>query len=153
MADTYTQINIHVVFAVLGRENILKNDFRERLFSYISGIIKGIGLFPLAVNGTQDHVHVFFELNPQMALSKTVQEIKANSSKWINDHSLVMGHFNWQKGFGGFSYSRSQRNRVIQYIMNQEEHHAKRSFKDEYLNLLKKFEIEFKDEYLFEFYE
>jgi REP element-mobilizing transposase RayT len=153
MANTYTQINIHVVFATAGRETILKKEIRERLFSYLAGTIKGLGLFPLAVNGSKDHVHLFFELNPDKSLSKVVQEIKSNSSKWINDNRLLPGHFSWQKGYGGFSYSRSQRNDVIRYIMNQEKHHAKRSFKEEYLELLSKFEIDFDDNYLFEFYD
>ena len=153
MANTYTQINIHVVFATLGRDTILGKEIRDRLFSYLFGTIKGIGLFPLAVNGSKDHVHLFFELSPEKPLSKVVQEVKANSSKWINDNKLIQGHFKWQKGFGGFSYSRSQRNSVIRYIMNQEKHHAKRSFKEEYLELLAKFEIEFDNNYLFEFYD
>ncbi len=96
---------------------------------------------------------MFFELNPALALSDVIRDIKANSSKWINDNKFVLGHFNWQEGYGAFSYSRSQRDEVINYIMNQEEHHRQRSFKEEYLNLLKTFEIPFKDHYVFEFYE
>jgi REP element-mobilizing transposase RayT len=153
MANTYTQFNIHIVFAVKGRENILSKYFRENLFKYITGIINGLGHYSLAVNGYKDHVHVFFEYNPKYAISDVVRDIKANSSKWINENKFVLGKFSWQEGYGGFSYSRSQRNDVIQYIMNQEEHHQKRTFRDEYLKLLKDFEIEFKNEYVFEFYE
>lgn len=152
MANTFSQVNIHAVFTVQGRENILNKELRERLFEYISGSIKGMGLFPLAVNGYSDHVHVFFELPTTISISKVLQEIKSNSSKWINEQRLLPGKFSWQKGFGAFSYSRSQRNKVIHYIINQESHHAKTNFRDEYLNLLKNNQIEFNNNYLFEFY-
>ena len=153
MANTYTQINIHAVFAVKGKENILNREIRKRIFEYISGIIKGKGLFPLAVNGFTDHIHVFFELKPDVSISKILQIIKSNSSKWINENHLIPGKFEWQNGYGAFSYSRSQRDTVIKYIMDQENHHKKKSFKDEYLDLLKKYEVEFDEKYLFHFYE
>lgn len=153
MANTYTQLNIHIVFAVKGRENILTKNFRDDLFRYISGILKNTGQYPLAVNGYKDHVHVFFELNPKNSISDIVRDIKANSSKWINENKFVLGRFSWQEGFGVFSYSRSQRNTVIQYILNQEEKHSTTTFREEYLKLLHDFEIEFNDEYVFEFYE
>jgi putative transposase len=152
MANTYSQINIHAIFSVQGRENLLNKEFRERIFEYISGTMKGIGLFPLAVNGYSDHIHIFFELPPNISVSKALQEIKSNSSKWINDEHIIPGKFQWQKGFGAFANSRSQRNSVIQYILNQEIHHAKNSFRDEYLGLLDKYGIEFNKNYLFEFY-
>ena len=153
MANTYSQINIHAVFAVNGRETILNKETRYRIFEYISGIIKGMELYPLAVNGFTDHVHVFFELKPNVSISKVLQVIKSNSSKWINENHLVSERFEWQKGYGAFSYSRSQRDTVIKYIIEQENHHKKRSFRDEYLYLLKKYEIEFDEKYLFQFYE
>jgi len=153
MANTYTQFNIHAVFAVKGRQNLLVNKFREDLFRYISGILKNKGQYPLAVNGYKDHVHIFFELNPSSSISDILRDVKANSSKWINENKLVVGKFSWQEGYGGFSYSRSQRDTVINYITNQEKHHSKSTFKEEYLELLRKFEIEFKDEYVFEFYD
>jgi len=153
MANNYTQFNIHIVFAVKGRENILAKNFRNDLFRYISGILRNVDQYPLAVNGYKDHVHVFFELNPKNSISYIVRDIKANSSKWINDNKFVLGKFSWQEGYGGFSYSRSQRDNVIQYIMNQEEKHAGTTFREEYLKLLQKFEIEFKNDYVFEFYE
>ncbi len=153
MANTYSQINIHVVFSVQGRENYLLPSFRSNLFKYIRGITNNLGQYALAVNGHTDHVHAFFELNPNDRISDIVKAIKANSSRWINDNRLVAGKFSWQEGYGAFSYSRSQRNDVINYIMSQEEHHRKRTFREEYLDLLQKFEIEFDGDYLFEFYE
>ena len=153
MANTYTQFNIHAVFAVKGRQNLLSEKYRPELFQYISGILKNIGQYPLAVNGYKDHVHVFFELNPTSSKSDIIRDVKTNSSKWINEKKLVVGKFSWQEGYGGFSYSRSQRDHVIKYIINQEKHHTKKTFREEYLELLRKFEIKFKDEYVFEFYE
>jgi len=153
MANTYTQLNIHAVFAVKGRKNFLLDEFRPRLFEYISGILRNIGQFPLAVNGYKDHVHLFFELQPTKPVSDVMEVVKANSSKWINEQNFLSCKFQWQKGFGGFSYSRSRRNEVIHYIMTQEQHHKKKSFREEYLNLLEKFEIEFNEEYIFEFYD
>jgi putative transposase len=152
MANTYTQINIHSVFSVQGRENLLRKEIREELFKVMSGTMKGLGLFPLAVNGIQDHVHIFFEIPPTLSVSKALQEIKANSSRWINDRKLVDGKFQWQKGFGAFANSRSQRDSVIKYILNQETHHANQSFRDEYMDLLEKYQVDFKKNYLFEFY-
>lgn len=119
----------------------------------MSGILAKDNAFPLAVNGWKDHIHVFFELNPNSRISDLMRMLKASSSKWINENKLVRGKFQWQEGYGAFSYSRSQRNDVIQYIINQEDHHATKSFKDEYLEMLTKFHIEYKDEYVFEFYD
>lgn len=152
MANTYSQINIHAVFTVQGRENLLKKEFREKVLEYISDTMRSIGLIPLAVNGIEDHVHIFYELTPNISVSKALQEIKSNSSKWINEQGLVPGKFQWQKGFGAFSYSRSQRNKVIQYIKDQENHHSNITFREEYLRFLAQFEIEFNKNYLFEFY-
>jgi putative transposase len=152
MANTYSQINIHAVFAVQGRENTLRKEIRENIFGYISGTIKGLGLYPLAVNGYSDHVHIFFEMPASVSLSKAMQEIKASSSRWINENQLVEGKFQWQKGYGAFSNSRSQRDNVIKYIIDQEKHHLKRSFRDEYLEFLEKYGIEFNKNYLFDFY-
>jgi REP element-mobilizing transposase RayT len=153
MANTYTQINVQAVFSVKGRENFLGSGFREKLFEYISGILKGVGQFPLAVNGDRDHVHIFFELNPSTSVADVMEKVKANSSKWINENHFVAGRFEWQKGYGAFTYSRSQRDSVINYIANQEQHHQRRSFRKEYLDLLQKFEVEFDERYVFEFYE
>ncbi len=153
MANTYSQLNIHCVFAVKGRENVITKNFRDDLHRYMSGILKNDGAFPLAINGWLDHVHVFFELPTAIALSDQIRMLKATSSKWINDNTLVKGKFNWQEGYGAFSYSRSQRHSVIQYIIKQEEHHKNLTFREEYLGLLKKFEISFDDRYIFDFYE
>lgn len=153
MANTYSQINIHCVFAVKGRENLISEKLSDDLHRYMSGILKNDNAYPLAVGGWKDHVHVFFELHPDSKISDLMRMLKASSSKWINDNKFVSGKFRWQEGYGAFSYCRSQRNTVIKYIMNQEEHHKKQTFKEEYLGLLRKFEIEFKDEYVFEFYD
>ena len=153
MANTYSQLNIHCVFAVNGRQNFITRDFRDDLHRYMSGILKNDGSFPLAVNGWRDHVHVFFELPVTMSVSEQMRMLKATSSKWINDNKFVKGKFSWQEGYGSFSYSRSQRNSVIQYIVKQEEHHKAQTFREEYLTLLKKFEIPFEDKYVFEFYD
>jgi len=153
MPNTYTQINIHAVFTVKGRENLLTQKFRPKLFEYISGILKNIDQFPLAVNGYQDHVHIFFELKPTRTITEIMRIVKSNSSKWINENGFINGKFSWQEGYGAFSYSRSQRNDVINYIINQEQHHSKVPFKTEYLELLNKFDVEYDNKYLFEFLE
>ena len=153
MANTYSQINIHCVFAVKGRENMITDRFRDNLHKYMSGILRNENAFPLALGGWRDHVHVFFELPPNLRVSDLMRDLKAVSSKWINDNRFVKGKFQWQEGYGAFSYSRSQRNNVIQYIMNQEKHHKGKTFKEEYLDMLIKFKIEFKDEYVFDFYD
>jgi REP element-mobilizing transposase RayT len=152
MANTYTQLNTHVVFAVKGRDNILPSKIRPELFKYISGILTNSNQFSLAVNGYKDHVHLFFEMNPANSLSEIVRIVKANSSKWINENRLIPGKFSWQEGYGGFSYSRSQRDDVIKYIIKQEEHHHKKTFREEYLSILKSFEISFDERYIFDFY-
>jgi putative transposase len=153
MANTYTQLNMHVVFSVKGRENMLTANKRPEIFKYISGILTNINQYSLAVNGYKDHIHIFFEMQPTKSLSDIVRIVKANSSKWIKEYNIIPGNFSWQEGYGGFSYSRSQRNDVIQYIMKQEEHHNKKTFREEYFELLKSFEIEFEEQYVFEFYE
>jgi REP element-mobilizing transposase RayT len=153
MANTYSQINIHCVFAVQGRENIISKGFRDELHSVMHGIMKDDGVFPLSIGGWKDHVHTFFELPPALKISDIMRMVKASSSKWINDNKKVKGKFSWQEGYGAFSYSRSQRNDVIKYIMNQEEHHRVKTFQEEYLGMLKDFEVEYDDKYMFEFYD
>jgi len=153
MANTYTQLNVHVVFAVKGRENVLNEKFTIRLFEYLSGTLIKLQQYPLAVGGHKNHVHILFELNPASSLADIMEKVKANSSKWINENKFMAGHFEWQRGYGGFSYSRSQRDGVIQYIMTQEKHHQHLTFKEEYMKMLANFEIKFEDQYLFEFSE
>jgi putative transposase len=152
MANTYTQISIQAIFAVKGRENIITKDWRDSLHKYISGIIRN-ECKPLAIGGWKDHIHVFAGIPPNLLVSDFVKKVKSNSSRWINEQKFVKGKFQWQEGYGAFSYSRSQRDDVIKYIINQEEHHKARSFREEYLDLLNKFEIEFNEQYLFEYYE
>lgn len=153
MANTYTQMNIQAVFSVKGRGNFISKKWSSELHRYIAGTLKETKNYSLAVGGYKDHVHIFFELNPTISVSDVLKNVKSKSSKWINTKSFVTGKFEWQAGYGSFTYSRSQRNDVIRYIMNQEEHHVKRSFKDEYLELLRRNEIKYEDAYLFEFYE
>jgi len=119
----------------------------------MSGILKNDNSYPLAVNGWLDHVHVFFELPVTMSIAKQMQMLKASSSKWINDNKLVKGKFSWQEGYGAFSYAHSPRNNVINYIINQEEHHKQKTFKEEYLKMLTDFEVKYNSDYLFEFFE
>lgn len=151
MANTYSQILIHVIFSVKGRENLIDKKWRTDLHKYISGIITSKGQKSIIVNGVGDHVHCFIGLKPSMCLSDLVRDIKNNSSKFINDNNLVKGVFRWQEGFGAFSYATAEVKNVYNYILNQEEHHKKSSFKKEFKALLKKYEIEYKEEYLFEF--
>lgn len=153
MANTYSQINIHAVFAVKGRQNFITNDFRDLLHKFISVTLKNDGSYPLAVGGWLDHVHAFFELPVTITISDQLQRIKSQSSLWINEKKLVDGKFQWQSGYAAFSHSRSQRDPVIKYVLKQEQHHRRKTFREEYLDLLAKFEIDFKNEYLFEFYD
>lgn len=152
MANTYSQLNIHCVFAVHGREHLLTPDFRYELFQYMAGILRNDGSYPLAVGGWIDHVHVFFELPVTLAVADQMRMLKASSSKWINDRGFVQGKFRWQEGYGAFSYSRTQRDNVIKYIMRQEEHHQKESFKEEYFRLLEEFAVDYQERYMFKFY-
>ena len=153
MANTFSQVTIHAVFAVKYRENFILKNWRDHLHQYISGIIKAKGAKSLAVGGWKDHVHILFGLPVTISISDFVGAVKANSSKWVNEQQLVKGKFQWQSGYAAFSYSRSQRNTVIKYIINQEEHHSTKSFKDEYLKMLADFEVAYEDQFLFEFYE
>ena len=153
MANTYSQLSIHCVFAVKGRENLILKDWRDELHKYISGIIKAEGSKSLAVGGWKDHVHIFFGMPVTTRLSDFMSVVKASSSKWINEQHFVKAKFQWQSGYGAFSHSKSQRDTVINYIMNQEAHHQTKSFKEEYLKMLHDFEIKYDDNYLFEFYD
>ena len=153
MANTYTQIYIHVVFAVQARESLIKAEWKEELFKYIAGILNNQKTKLIAIGGVEDHIHILFGMNPTIALSDLVREVKASSSKFINEEKFVRGKFYWQEGFGAFSYSRSQIDAVAKYILNQEEHHSGKSFKDEYIALLDRFEVEYDDRYLFNWIE
>lgn len=153
MSDTYSQISIHAVYAVKFRESIIEKAWREELYKYTTGILKNEGVKVLAVEGWVDHVHLFFGLPVKLAISDLLQTVKANSSKWINENGFSKHKFQWQDGFGAFSYSKSQRDVVIKYILNQEVHHQKETFKTEYLKLLQNFDVDFNEKYLFDIFE
>ena len=150
MAGTYSQMHIHIVFAVKSRENLLLKPWRDEIFKYISGIISDKKQKNLIVNGVEDHVHLFIGLKPSCCLADLIRDVKSSTTNFINEKRLVKGRFSWQEGYGAFTYSRSQLDQVYQYILNQENHHLKSSFKEEYLGLLRKFEIEYDDKYLFD---
>lgn len=153
MPGTFSQVYIQIVFAVRGRENLINNSWKDELHKYITGIIKGKEQKSIIVNGMPDHIHAFVGLRPSMAISDLVRDIKNNSSKFINDRGLVKGKFSWQEGYGVFSYGHSQIDSVYKYILNQEEHHKTKSFKQEYLTFLKKFDVPFDERYLFDWIE
>jgi putative transposase len=150
LPNTYTQLYTQIIFAVKGRENLVRNTFKDELYKYIAGIIRNDKQKLLAINGMPDHVHIFIGMNPDISVSVLTNHIKSNSSKFINTHTWLKGKFNWQEGFGAFSYSRSQIDRVVKYIINQEIHHKKKTFKEEYIEILKKFCIEYNEKYLFD---
>ena len=149
MANTYTQIYIQAVFVVDGRLNLIHKENREELYKYISGIIREKEHKSFIVNGMPDHIHILIGYNPKDALSDLLKEIKRCSSLFINQKKFVSGKFEWQPGFGAFSYSKSQIDKVYNYIANQEKHHKKRTFREEYIELLRKFEVEFDERYIF----
>ena len=130
MSNTYTQIHIHAVFAVQNRISLISKLWEERLYQYITGIIQHKNHKLLAINGTPDHVHILFGMRPSQSLSDLMQDIKGDSSRWINENRFVNGKFSWQEGFGGFSYSKSQISAVANYIEKQEEHHKTKTFID-----------------------
>ncbi len=153
MANTYSQILLQIVFTVQGRQNAITEEHREELQRYITGIVTKRGQKVLAIFCMPDHVHILIGLKPSMNISDLVRDIKTGSSNFINDSQWVRGKFCWQEGFGVFSYSKSQLEDVVGYVLNQKEHHQQRSFKQEYLGLLKKFEVDYDDRYLFDFNE
>ncbi|WPR72310.1 IS200/IS605 family transposase [Flavobacterium sp. NG2] len=150
MANTYSQIYIHIVFAVKGRQNLISKNWKDELYKYITGIVTNEGQKLIAINGMPDHVHILIGLKPDKSLSDLVRSIKANSSRFINDKKWINGKFEWQTGFGAFSYNHSQLTNVINYIQNQEEHHKKKTFKEEYVDFLKAFDIDYNNLYLFD---
>lgn len=153
MAGTFSQIYIQAVFAVKGRENLIRNEWKDELHKYIAGIIKGKDQKPIIVNGMPDHIHVFIGLRPSMAISDLLRDIKNNSTNFINDKKWLRGKFSWQGGYGAFSYSHSQIDTVYNYILNQEEHHCRKTFREEYLLFLKEFDVPYEERYLFEWIE
>ena len=149
MANTYTQIHIQFVFAVKHRKGIIHNSFKDELYKYITGIIQTHNHKLLAINGMSDHIHILIGMRPTQSISDLLQDIKGSSSKWINEKKFLNVKFEWQEGYGAFSYSKSSVENVINYIKNQEEHHRRKTFKEEYLKLLEDFEIDFDERYIF----
>ncbi len=150
MPNTYTQIYVQIVFAVQGRQNLISEKHRNKIEKYICGIVSNKKSKPLAIFCNPDHTHILIGLHPSVSISDMARDIKANSSKWINEQKMIMGKFSWQEGFGAFTYSKSQIDAVAKYILNQPEHHKKSTFREEYIGFLKKFEIEYDERYLFD---
>ena len=151
MANTYSQIYIQIVFAVKGRINLIPKQHKEEVHKYITGIITKRGQKLLAVNCMPNHTHVFIGLKPNICVSDITRDIKAASSKFIKEKGWIKSRFEWQEGFGAFSYAHSQLTDVINYISNQEQHHKKKTFREEYLAFLEKFNIDFNEKYIFDF--
>ena len=149
MPNTYTQIHLQFVFAVKYRNGLIHSSFKEELYQYISGIIKAHNHKLLAINGMPDHIHILVGMRPSQSASDLVQNIKANSSKWINEKKFLKVKFEWQEGYGAFSYSKSHVQNVIKYIQNQEKRHQVKSFNEEYLDFLNAFEIDYDERYVF----
>ena len=149
MANTYSQIYIQVVFAVEARQHLIRPEFKEEVHKYMTGIISERGQKLMAAHCMPDHTHLLIGLKPSMALSDLVRDIKNASSNLINRKRWVLGRFSWQEGFGAFSYGHSQIPAVIRYIHNQPKHHVQRSFREEYLRFLKRFEIDHEERFIF----
>jgi putative transposase len=153
MANTYTQIYIHIIFSPKNKAALINREWRDELHKYISGIIQNKNHKVLCINSQPDHIHIFIGYSVNQLIPELVEDIKTSSNKWINDRGFCRGRFDWQLGYGAFSHSRSQIDKVVKYILNQDLHHAKRSFKEEYLEVLKNNDIKFEGNYLFEFFE
>lgn len=149
MSNIYTQIHIQFVFAVKYRNAVIESSWKNDLYKYMAGIVKNNNHKLLSINGMPDHVHILVGLRPSQSISDLMQDVKAGSSKWINSMKLVKGKFEWQEGYGAFSYSKSHLDNVIRYIENQEQHHKKSTFIQEYREFLDKFEVEYDEKYLF----
>ena len=149
MANTYTQIYIHTVFAVENRISLIKKPWREELHKYITGIVQNNEHKLITINSMPDHIHIFIGMKPIQSVSNLLQDIKDSSSKWINKKKFVLGKFNWQSGYGAFSYSHSQIDNVVKYIQNQPQHHKKKTFRQEYIGFLVKFNVPYDERYIF----
>jgi len=149
----FSQIYIHIIFAVKGRQSLIQADWEERLYKYITGIVQNKDQKMLAISGMPDHIHFLIGLKPSCCLSDLVREVKKSSNEFIKENRFTKLKFNWQEGFGAFSYSHSQLSDIIGYIRKQKEHHKRKSFKHEYIDFLKKFNVEYEDKYLFEWIE
>ncbi len=149
MPNTYTQIHIHLVFAVKYRDGVIQASWKDELYKYITGIVQNNKHKLLSINGMSDHVHILLGLRPSQSISDLLQDIKGSSSKWINEKKFIKTRFEWQEGYGAFSYSKSQIKAVTEYIENQELHHQKKTFREEYLEMLQKFEVDYDEKYIF----
>ena len=149
MANTYTQLYFHIVFAVKGRQNHISKKWKDELYKYITGIVTNRNQKMMIINGMPDHIHILVGTKPNCNLSDLVRDIKANASKWINEKKFINGKFEWQTGFGAFTIGQSQIPKILNYIKAQEEHHKKKSFKEEYIDFLNAYQIDYKNEYLF----
>ena len=149
MANTYTQLYIHFVFAVQNRLSLIDQKWEENLYAYITGIVEKRKHKMLSIKGMSDHIHVFVSMSPDESVSNLMYHVKRSSSLWINDNRLCMGKFSWQEGFGSFSYGKSQIASLIGYIERQKEHHKKRNFREEYLDMLQKFNVDYDERYIF----
>lgn len=151
--STYTQIYIQTIFAVKNRNALIRPAWEERLYQYITGIVQNKGQKMIAINGMPDHIHFFIGMKPTCCLSDLVREVKKSSTGFIKENKFSKFKFQWQEGFGAFSYSHSQIDRVAKYVLNQKEHHRKITFREEYMNFLKKFNVEYDERYLFDWLE
>jgi putative transposase len=149
MPNTYTQLYVHFVFAVKYRQALISEVWEEKLHKYITGIVQNNGHKLLAINSAVDHLHMFVGLNPKQSISEMMQLVKGDSSEFINKEKLTKEKFHWQSGYGAFSNSRSQIDAVCTYIQNQKMHHSKKSFKEEYLEILKDYKVDFEEKYIF----
>jgi len=150
MAGTFSQIYIHIVIVVRKRENLIPKTHREELFEYMAGIIRNKGQKPMIINGVGNHVHIFIGLKPEMKISDLVRDLKNNSTNFINKMKITSARFSWQSGYAAFSYAESQVEAVFNYIKNQEEHHKKKTFHEEYVEFLEKFKVDYQEKYLFQ---
>jgi REP element-mobilizing transposase RayT len=150
MPGTFSQVYIHIVFSVKGREPLIRPEWEERLYQYITGIVTNKEQKLLAIGGMPDHLHIFIGMKPDCSISSLVREIKKSSNEFIKENKCTPGKFYWQEGFGAFSYGHSQLDTVISYIRNQKAHHKKLTFKEEYLKILEKFNVEFDEKYVFD---
>lgn len=153
MANTYTQLYIQFVFSVKGRQNLIKESFRDELEKVMCGIATNHTCKVYAIYCNPDHTHIFIGMHPTMSPAKIMEQVKAGSSKWLNEKKYIAGKFSWQDGYGAFTYSKSHIDKVVKYILHQPEHHKKQTFREEYLLLLKKFEIHYDEKYLFDYYD
>lgn len=147
--STYSQIYVQIIFAVKGRRSLILTEWETRLYKYIAGIVQMKEQKMLAINGVADHIHFLIGMKPNCCLSSLVQEVKKSSNEFIKTEKFCPLKFNWQEGFGAFSYSRSTLDNIIRYILNQKEHHKRKTFKEEYIGFLKKFNVDYNEKYLF----